>query len=367
MFRTAPVVVLLATFVVPLFAQPNDNAGQSSAESIRTLGPVANEFRKLGDWKPHADMIDDFVGEVFKSNGWSSDEDRFALELTRRITGIPPWEIDKRLNMFVETVGQRYQFDPSQKNKLKSRVMREAVGMFAKNAGVITGQAREFIRNRSERKPFTSEQVARMTDESDDLMADAIFRMDRIASDMRKIMTEKQKALMDRDYQAFDHRLNDMLKLRAAWSQGKWKPEDWGMKNDPIQKLARSMPPTQPTPVTRPVPPSKDVAPAWRAEDESTWGKWVRLFIKQHELDPGQIAAIESILSEMQTRASNYRTQHADALPDPAISHQAGSPDSEPLRALFDELKSRSHALLRNTQRLSDAETDAQARPSSTP
>lgn len=368
MWRITLILVLLGAGVAPLMGQTDETVDLSPTESVQTLAPIANEFRKLGDWKPHAENITRFIDEAFQQNGWTNEEDKFVLDLTKRLAQVPPWDIEKRLNMFTDTVGRRYEFDQNQKAQFKGRVMREAVGMFAKNAGVITKHTREFIRNRAEGEPFTAEQVARMTDESDELMADAIFRMDRLASTMRQTMTDRQKALLDRDYQALDRRLNDMLKQRAAWSEGKWKPEDWGMKNDPIQQKRPSKPP--PNPIRVPdatTPPPADVEPAYRAEDESTWEKWVREFIEKHKLDPGQVTAIESILVEMQTRAANFRVKHKDELPDLAVTRQAGSPAYEPFRTLFEELKSRSYALLRNTQRSSDTETAEPADPSSQP
>ncbi len=322
------------------------------------MAPVTSEFRQLGDWKPHADQIGGFMEEAFAQNGWDTDEDRFALDVFKRIEQIPPWDIEKRLTTFSGALGDRYDLDANQRNMLKMKILRESVGMFAANAGVITKHAREFISNRVDNKPFTPQQVARMTIESDELVADAIFRMDRVATAMRETMNDEQKARLDRDFRAYDKRLNDMLAQRAEWARGNWKPEQWGLSKDPVQRLAASQPPPNPVVIEDESPATPSAEPTFRPEDETTWERWVRLFIEEHELDPGQITAIRSILTEMQSRAANFRAQQAERLPEVSTSRQGHSPDYAPFRTLFEELKQRSFALLRNTQRSSDAEKD---------
>jgi len=332
-------------------------------QALRQVNDLGKQFRRLGDWSAQADLIDQFFDKVYEANGWDTDFDRFALDLNHEIVRIPPWMIRQRLSKMGEMVAKRYNLDTAQKVRLEAHLFAETVGLIAQNAGVITQHVGEFVSARAQNQPFTPDEVRRWTTESEPLFNDALERMDRVTGAMERTMDERQRQLFERDTQALDRHMKFIVKRREAWARGEWKPEDWGLENDPIQtgKAAAEKPPDKPDPkaVSRP---SEDAAAArertaaaalksYQAENETTWERYVRLFIAQHGLDAAQQQAIQSILNELQARAAQYRRAHAEELNVVPQPQRGESPAYQPLRDMFDELQRRSEALLTQSQR----------------
>jgi hypothetical protein len=319
--------------VLALAAAAAAQQKSSKPKPPKSLEALGAEFKALGDWGFQSRAISASVENIWKNNGWDSEPDQFAKTVMQRVSAVPPWDVPKRIETFSNAIGERYELNPSQRLRLRARMMRETIGLFAANTDVITRQVREHLATGAARKPYTPEMVARWTKESDDLVADAIFRFDRITDATTKDFTDAQKALFARDQQSYDRRMNDFLKQRASWAKGEWKPQAWGAPADPAQPAVPvAKTPNEPSAV---MPPDPDMA--WA--NESTWERWVRQFTTKHALDPGQRTAIKSILTELEQRAARYRTQHAEAI------------DSGVIQAMFSELRVRSEALLTITQR----------------
>lgn len=341
---------------------PPPSTPPDHARANQQLNGLGVEIQKLGDWSIQADMIDSFMDKVWDRNGWNTEADVFARRLTNEVAHIPPWQFQKRMEKLTELIADRYTFSPSQKNRFRSRVYRETIGMIAGNADMISSQVREYVSARLDKKPLTPDQIARWTKESEPLVADMLGRADRIIESMKRDMTDEQKRILDRDYQSFDQRTNYFVKQRAAWAKGLWIPEDWGLEHDPIQTgqspdkaenrtqaAAMSDPFGNPLVMEAP-PPHPESATIHHAEDETTWARYVREFIATHNLDAGQRTAIQSILSEMEFRAEHYRKQHRKDLETVPPTRRLTSPLHQPIRQMFQELQARSEALLTKEQ-----------------
>jgi hypothetical protein len=149
--------------------------------------------------------------------------------------------------------------------------------------------------------------------------------------------------VMERDLKSFQKRREAFDRMTREWSEGKWKPEEWGFQA------------------------AKPAAEPLDALRETTWEQYVRQHIERFELDKTQAEAAYSMLRELVARATDYRRSieadlKANPPPDPAKD-----PRFAPLSRLFDELVSRLDRLPTAAQRSAAEnaakETDGAALP----
>ncbi len=100
------------------------------------------------------------------------------------------------------------------------------------------------------------------------------------------------------------------------------------------------------------------------AEDESAWARYVREFIARYRLDDAQQVTARSVLADLEGRAKEYRSAHADELAkldqkirqadDPASRSEVAEQRKEllqPIADFFEELKERLDRLPTDAQR----------------
>jgi len=337
-------------------------AGQASADPRAEQAPASpdpeaapldqltTEFKKLGDWEEQYRIIDRSMQSVWARNGWNSESDRYALDTLREVARIPPWEFTRRLDTLADRTAERYGLPPNETARLKARLYGEAFGFVWNNAGVLIRQTRESIEARVRGEPYTPDQIARWTEESDPLMEDMRRRVEGLGEDFAGSIDEEHRHLYEADMESFDHRMKTLDGLRESWAQGKWKAEDWGLEEDPIQNGAlRPAEGKQPASAPAAPPEGRDRVPD--AGDPSTWATYVRQFVRKYHLDPGQTKAAESILVELTDRANSYMRANAVNSAKPSA---AGPPDHDilaPVPAMFAELKARLERIPTATQR----------------
>lgn len=338
---------------------------QQASAALKHISEIGAEMRRLGDWKPQADLIDAYMDKLWASQGWTSDADVFAKNVMREVSRTPPWQFQQRMEKLTGMVGDRYQLDAAQRARFESTLYRETFGMFFRHADLIVSQTREIVSARVMKRAFTPVDIARWTRESEHLLSDALSTIDRIGESMQRDMTDAQREIMRKDNESFRRRMEFVMEQRRSWANGEWTPGDWGLEHDPIQtggKPERSQRDARlpPIPATRiadigriPDPMSKPAKPA-RPENESTWARFVRLFVAKHGLDAGQRTAIYSILAELESRAGQYRQGHHEQLTAIPTADRATSGAYAPIRDMFEELKARAEALMTNTQRALD-------------
>jgi len=309
-------------------------------------------LRQLGDWEHEAEMGRKYFDRVWGENGWSSDADQFARQVGQAVVEIPPWNLQGRLQKFGDLIQERYQLDESQRRVLAGAVQRELIGLTVRHAGTIFQQTREMVGARLRGEPFTAEQIAKWTRDSEPLMADGRQSVEHIAERLGKTLTPDQQKLLADDLKSFQKRKAFYNGLRRDWADGRWKAEDWGLENDPVQRgtadgdtLATSENVSDAKPADTP---STRVLPY----DETTWGRYATHFIARSAPDPSQKRAVHSILTELVARAGEYRKAHQaelDAIPHPDCpTHELLAP----IRTLFLELKQRLSTVPTGAQRV---------------
>jgi hypothetical protein len=113
----------------------------------------------------------------------------------------------------------------------------------------------------------------------------------------REILSEEQKKLHDYDLQEMEKSFNDLDRRFKSWSEGK-VTEEGGIF--PAEREDR--PPVDPK-MPKPGLSSADKA---RAMNTEWWDGYVKDFIRNFELDDGQIASAQSILKDVKERAKGY-------------------------------------------------------------
>lgn len=339
--------------------------GSQASVALKHISDIGAEVRRLGDWKPQADLIDAHVDKLWANQGWTSDADLFAKNVMHEISRTPPWQFQQRMRKLTGMVGDRYHLDAAQRARFETTLYRETFSMVFRHADLIAGQTREIVSARVMKQPFTPADVARWTRESDSMLSDVLSSIDRIGESMQQDMTDAQLEIMKRDNESFQRRMEFVLEQRRSWANGEWKADDWGLEHDPIQtgrKSERARRGDRPLPipaakVANAAPhhdQARELAGPARPDKESIWARFVREFVAKHALDAGQRAAIYSILAELESRARQYRQNHGEQLTAIPTADRATSEAYAPIRDMFEELKARSKALLTNTQRALD-------------
>jgi len=125
------------------------------------------------------------------------------------------------------------------------------------------------------------------------LAREAIFQAN---AEWREMLTPEQKKVHDFDLAEMGNQFEQMDKNLADWESG--RPTDKGIFPPPNlggDKLRR---PSRPP----------DVPPERNLFDLNILEALVEAFIKEHQLDEGQITSARSILEEFKSKANDYRT-----------------------------------------------------------
>ncbi len=329
--------------------QTPDSSTNGVRDQIEDLGA---EIKKLGDWDDQYQSIQNAIDRMWEERGWNDESDEFARRTAEQVAAIPPWEVRKRIDTLGTAIRDRYQLNDQQYGRLQTQFYREMGIFMFRNAGTILRQTQEAVEARMSGQAFTPEQVARWTRESDNLLQEARRHFERIIEQQKRSFNPRQRAILERDMESYRRRMAAVNELRQQWKQGEWRPEDWGMENDPIQQgLAQAGAPdstSQPAKAEKPQPQQPTL---YSAQDETTWERYVRLFIARFQLDDAQANAAWSILREVQGRADDYRRLHRDELAAVSATDAATSPAYEPIRQLFAELQTRLDRIPTTAQR----------------
>jgi hypothetical protein len=332
--------------------------GTSSAfgqEDRREEKAVLEGFRALEhqvgglDWEREFPHIERALQTIWAQNGWSDESDRYAYEVTREVAAIPPWEFAKRLDVLTKRIGERYLLSERDAARFKGHILREVGGLMMRNAGAVFSSAQEALSARARGEPYTPEQIARWMKSMEPMQADADRAAERLTRQLESMVGDEGRRTLERDLKSYEKRMKRYDEMAARWAEGDWRPSDWGMQNDPIQRKAsirdrndRAGPAG---------PPRHTARTRWAAHDPSTWDAYVVYFKRRFKLDGGQSTTAESIHSELASRARDYIKAHEERLK--AIPHRLRPEhaDYEPVRALFRELQERLDALPTSAQR----------------
>ncbi|UCE59943.1 MAG: hypothetical protein JSU63_21175 [Phycisphaerales bacterium] len=342
---------------------PSDGSSKNLNQAIANAFGEIVEWVSDSDWEEEHPLIEQSLKDIWERNSWDDEADIFARELVREVSAIPPWKMAQRIELACQLVSQRYDFSPQQSTKHKAAVVREFGGFLARHAGTVFNQVSEVVQLRMQGKPFTSEQVARWTQDSEPLVSDARAVVDRILVEMEPTMDSQQREILKKDMKAFEKRWRVLQNMRAEWARGEWEPEHWGLGSDPIHRRVTSaaIPGAQPRrrqslPADRAVPSAEPRAeflpiPEWTAHNPTTWFAYVLEMQKRYKLDAGQISASWSIHAETVGRAKAYILAHSERLSAVPATERSTHEAYEPVRSYFEELRNRLDAVPTTGQR----------------
>jgi hypothetical protein len=260
---------------------------------------VTELAKSLGDWDDQYQIIQQAMVNMWDSNGWTSEADLAARDAALEIQRVPPWKMGDRIELLVDIFGDRYTFDQEQSKGFRKMMYKEAVRLGIKYGPMVMKSSKELLQTRLRGEPFTPDQIARLEKSFDPLLDDVLKDVDRITSNVEKMLTPEQLETWSRDMKSFKKRTKHFLAAREKWKEGGWEPAAWGLQNDPIHVAAESR---------------AEVFGKAVAHDETTWHHHVTGFIRHYDLDAGQAAACRAMLDGSVAAASSYRKSKEDAI-----------------------------------------------------
>ncbi|GMU81945.1 MAG: hypothetical protein AMXMBFR47_18160 [Planctomycetota bacterium] len=231
------VVVLLFQVAPQDGGEPQERGPRRGrfADLQQKIQKLVDSTRAFGDWDRHADLSREAVSKFFERAGWDSDEDTFAQEMFRAVDAQPPWEPQRRAEVFFGLLSDRYQLDDDQRARLQEITVRTAVRIFAAQGDRLLEYVPEMIQARAAGEPFTAEQIARWSEMAEPVIAYASERVQEAAEEFMDDLRPEQRELVARDVQAGMRRVETVKEFMVDWKAGRWEPSDWGLEDDPIQ------------------------------------------------------------------------------------------------------------------------------------
>jgi hypothetical protein len=304
---------------------------------------VAN-IQKLGPWEEQAGLIQQAGDNLFQTYGWDSEADEFAQNMLRDITSIPPWDFSARFELVTQMISDRYDFTPEQLAQVQQKVMMQMFQFFGRHSSKIFQLSEEMISARAEGRPFSPEEVARWSRLAEPMMQEGLDVYERMCREVEPLLNERQREIMNRDRAGELRRARSMMARMEDWKQGRWKPEDWGLQDDPLHAGGK-LPPGMQARYEARAEVSAD--PEFDPTDESAWARYVRWFITRYGLDTEQVTAAEAILQDVRTQARVFRS----AGEAEASSSTSDDRMGRVLTQLFEQLKRRLNLIATLKQR----------------
>lgn len=326
-----------------------DGGEAASEEIIRKIeGDQAHpmtqaitELKKLGTWDNQAGMARSIIDQLFEQNGWDSEADQFARQLSTDVATVPPWDFRGRVSALTGGLAKRYDLTFSQKLRLQTMVLKEVPLFVMEHSDLLLRQTSQYVQGQLAGEGFSSEQIAEWIAESDDLYEDFDARVRRMIDEFDEHLSDTQRDILHQDLDAYVKRQHRVAQLRDKWRQGKWKPGEWGLtaEEETAARLAELA--------------GEDVQQRVQPCDETTWSVYTRDAIKRYDMEDSQKETALSILQEMSERAQSYRaSQKSRQESGPVVEREAPSmTDITPICGMFEELLIRTERIPREAQR----------------
>jgi hypothetical protein len=240
----ARLIVIAASLGLIALTQADPNnptlhvGGESRGSLFERVFKMFDMVQDIGPWEDqHGDLM--IAAEnVFELNGWDSESDQFSMRMLREVGEIPPWDPQQRIDHLISMLSDRYTLDSRQEQLIRNTIIKESNKMFFKHAPKAMVYSLEVIQTRAAGEPFTPEQVARWTSMAMPILEDTHNNFQNVAEELMPEFTEAQQALMREDLAANNRRFQTVLQGAERWKRGDWKPEYWGLQDDPIQMAA---------------------------------------------------------------------------------------------------------------------------------
>lgn len=356
--------ILLLAAVASAF-EPGDRDDPGNRQVLKNFAqPIPGV-----DWEKLSPHYIEMMERMFERNGWTDESDRYAQRVASKVAALPPWDLTGRLRTLSEEVAQRYDLTPQQTAEFQKAIMRESMGLLMRHGPALWEQAREALELRSQGKPYTAEQIAEWARHGEPIFREVEQSVERVAGELEVSLSDEKKRVFAKDMAGFHKRQKAVEAMAQRWAKGDWKPDEWGLENDPIQTSRRNTDeespaaapiptPTAPAAAPRPVAPL--VAPAvagppipdhWVEFDPKTWIALVIRIGKEYRLDSGQMDTAWSIHAEMLARARRYQELHPKELSAVPQGLRGTDDAHRPIRELFAELRERLESIPTSAQR----------------
>ncbi|MCG3126224.1 MAG: hypothetical protein CHACPFDD_01054 [Phycisphaerae bacterium] len=416
--------VLLGLLVAPGLAQDTPDepppappqrdpvARRSIGEAIRRSSALVSRLRSLGNWEEHHGYMVNSMQEVFERNGWTSEEDEFALNMVSEVEAIPPWNMVERFDAMTRIMSDRYLLDEQQEQAFRRMVSKVASEVLSKHGERIMEYAGEVIDTRAAGRPIEAEQVAHWVELARPVMEDVRQRVETAAEGFMGELSAEQREIFTRDLRAADRRFEHLRERSDAWQRGEWSPEDWGLSNDPIQTGTRrpageapaagdpSEPSDQPHDAARPsiepppprarpprlqppvADPDADTAEGALAEPDSVpdrpgrrrdarpaaipgdeWSRYVADSIRRFHLNDAQQNSAWKVYRDLADRRDALLRKARPSSAAPAAAEKPNEKLTADVQRLFDDLKRRIDRIPTRAQRRAAESADAAAQP----
>ncbi len=234
--RTVCLCAMLAcSGAATLRAQTAEDERHPDESVWQKANKLMQAFQRLGPWEEHHGYMVDALEKVYVQNGWTSEADFFALDLTADVESLPPWDYQGRFDALATAIGDRYLLTEEQQQAAAQLVARESFGLFMRHSDRIMEYSLDILNTRASGEAITPEQVARWVELAEPVLDDARNRMNAATKEFAEQLEPEQRAMLQRDLEAANGRLHDIDRLTEKWKRGEWSPDDWGIGDDPIQ------------------------------------------------------------------------------------------------------------------------------------
>ncbi len=269
--------------------------------------------------------------------------------------------VEMIMNEAVKNIAKRYNLNEAQKQKTDEIMKRDVNKFLKEHEAQVWPIIRDLMAN-GFNPPSNPEDVKRIGRAATPLIKDVQKAILDGNKEWRQYLTPEQQAMHDYDLGEMDKQFVEAEKNFKSWSEGK-----------PAGSLFPPPPPPGRGPGTPrmpqgglPKPPAPPPEPEVQVFRESAFDTYVEDFIKQYELDPAQIDAARSILTEFKQKVGAYKeSNRADF--SRIANEQKAALDSkdreriakwdadrkkllEPVYDLFREMGERLKALLTSSQ-----------------
>ncbi len=286
-----------------------------------------------------------------KPGGKSSSTTADATQLPTQAT------VEMIMNEAVKNIARRYNLNEAQKQKTDEIMKREVNKFLKEHEEAVWPIIRDLIAsNFGANAPKSEEELKRIGKAAEPLLKlakDAIYKGN---DEWRKFLNEEQKVTHDYDMREMDKSFGQIEQNFHAWAEG--KHVDGGIFPPPPADQSPPMP-RQPKPGL----PEPEVEIFIRA---TLFDTVVEEFIKENELDPAQIDAAKSILTEFKQKAADFKEANRAELTKVAASLKSATDSKDldkiasseaerkkllqPVYELFPQMDERLKGLLTTTQ-----------------
>lgn len=218
------------------------------------------------------------------------------------------WHVENMLQQACRTITQRYNLNPEQEKYTEALMTKKLKGFLQDHETELRGLLTDMITARLTGN-VTGERARRWAEKARPIFEAAEETIIEGNQTWRRILTEEQKAIHDRDLRDMRVTFSQLHERFDRWAAGDFdkvregfarRPSPGGSArvNDPRRELAT---------LTRPT-----VGRAYSANHEDAWEAYVRRFIEDYKLDESQQQSALAILDEEKERAIQYRQANAE-------------------------------------------------------